>query len=66
MDSANSSRERDQCRISVDEKGDWDQVKQNFTEAIVGVLDTKLGPSGSATERDLFMQHLMQVRRYFP
>jgi hypothetical protein len=62
MDSANSSRERDQCRISVDEKSEWDRVKQNFTEAIVSVLNEQLGPSGSATERDLFLQHLMQVK----
>lgn len=57
-DSSNTSRERDQSRICVDNVEDWNKVKQNFTEAMMTMLDAKVGPA----DKDVLVAHLMQVR----
>ncbi|KAG8858504.1 hypothetical protein FRB96_005175 [Tulasnella sp. 330] len=59
-DSSNTSRERDQSRISVDHVDDWGKVKQNFTESLMSNVEARLDASSSA-DRETIVAHLMQV-----
>ncbi|KAG8934426.1 hypothetical protein FRC01_003100 [Tulasnella sp. 417] len=61
MDSSNSSRERDQSRICVESIEEWNRVKQNFTDSMVQLLNTKFGER-SSTEKDALLAHLIQWR----
>lgn len=48
-------------RISIDSLSDWYRIKDNFNNAALSILDSKLAGQGMSDYRDLFLQYMKQV-----
>lgn len=51
----------DYPRVSIDSLHDWQRIKDNYLNAAVATLDKKLAEQGLVNQRDLYVQHIMQV-----